>query len=119
MARSITPEGIVTRAAREFLRLMRVPHIKHWSGPMSFGGIPDIIGTLPPAGRGLFVELKAPGKRPRPDQLAFLTEMKAAGAVAFWTDEPQGVVRVLATEGYAPAVKLAAQLGLTPRPELT
>ena len=58
---------------------------------VAFGepGDPDWEGTLPGgSGRRVAIEIKAPGKRPTPIQLARLRELAAAGAVAFWTDCP-------------------------------
>ena len=43
------PETPITRQVREFLRLLRIPHLKHWGGPMSEPGVSDIIGALPGA----------------------------------------------------------------------
>jgi hypothetical protein len=47
-----------------------------------FPGLPDVIGVLP-GGRALFIEVKKPGGRVRPEQRAFLDAATRAGAVAF------------------------------------
>ncbi len=46
-ARRENPETGITRQIRDLLRLMSVPHIKHFGGPLSERGVSDIIGTLP------------------------------------------------------------------------
>lgn len=45
--RKTNPETIVTAGIRDMLRILRVPHFKHFGGPMSTPGVPDIIGTVP------------------------------------------------------------------------
>jgi hypothetical protein len=35
---------------------------------------------------GCWIEIKAPGKKPNPSQLAFLDLMRKAGYEAFWSD---------------------------------
>lgn len=104
--RKVNPETIITRQIREMLRILKIPHFKHWGGPFSEPGVPDLIGTLPGSGRGLFIEVKVPGNTPKPDQRAFLETYRAAGALAFWADDPKAVVRALAEAGYEPAKHL-------------
>ena len=47
-------------------------------------GKPDLDGCL--AGRCLKVEVKRPGARPTPIQRLALHQWRAAGAIAFWSD---------------------------------
>ena len=49
-------------------------------------GFPDLMGVIPPNGRALFIEVKRPGQKPRPNQTDFLERFRAAGCVAFWAD---------------------------------
>lgn len=49
--RGENPETPITRAIRDMLDLLRIPHFKHASGQFSAKGVPDIIGTI--AGRVL------------------------------------------------------------------
>jgi len=49
-------------------------------------GNPDWIATLP-GGRRLGLEIKRPGKRPTPEQMARLRALNEAGAVGLWTDD--------------------------------
>lgn len=48
-------------------------------------GFPDLSGQIRPR-VGLFVEVKKPGERPRPEQLSTLEALRADGHVAFWAD---------------------------------
>lgn len=49
--------------------------------PVSVPGVSDIIGVLPD-GRAFACEVKAPGRKARPDQLAFITKFNECGGVA-------------------------------------
>ena len=102
----MTPEGIVKSQIRNMLRLMKIVHWNHAASALSPRGVPDIIGTLPPLGRALYIEVKAPGKKPSQLQMDFLTEQAGAGAIAFWADCPQTVVNVLAAHGFEPAKRI-------------
>ena len=58
---------------------------------VAFGeeGDPDFEATLPGgSGKRLAVEIKRPGERPTPEQLAKLRALNEAGAVGLWTDCP-------------------------------
>lgn len=57
-------------------------------------GTADVIG-LTPWGRFLAIETKAPGQKPRPSQVAFLSEVRSAGGVAVWIDDLRTLERVL------------------------
>lgn len=118
------PETGITNQIREMLRLMRIPHEKHWGGPMSPKGIPDILATLPgetatvregivihthPPGRALWIEIKVPGKNLRPEQEEFLDKMREAGALAFVAYGPKDVLRHLSGAGFAPAQRITMQ----------
>ena len=120
----VNPETIITNQIRELLKIMRIPHRKHWAGPMSDRGIPDIIGTLPgptktmqaeeiayshPAGRALWIEVKVRGSRIRPEQLDFIEQMQTAGAVAFFAYGPEDVLRELQKISFGPAMRIQAQ----------
>lgn len=49
--------------------------------------VPDRLLLLP-GGRAVFVECKAPGEKPRPEQGRELARLKALGFEAYWTDSP-------------------------------
>ncbi len=103
------PETIITNQIRGVLHLMRVRFRKHWGGPMSPPGIPDLIGTLE-GGRAFWCEVKRPGQKLSESQEEFLDEMGQAGAIAFMATSPQEVIQFLADSGYEPAKRLASQL---------
>lgn len=46
-ARGENPETLVKRAIRDMLRLLRIPVMNHFGGPMSERGVSDLIGTVP------------------------------------------------------------------------
>lgn len=102
----MNPETPITRSIREILRILRIPHFKHFGGPMSEPGVSDLVGTIPGSGRALYIEVKVPGKEPRPEQRDFLQRHKDAGALAFWATSANDVVRRLAEEGYEPAKRI-------------
>jgi hypothetical protein len=92
----------------EVLKYLKLRQIKAWSNPsgavrirpgkfMSFGrkGSADIIGLLPPDGKFLAVETKAPDGRLSPEQREFLEMIKQQGGLAVvarsWTDIDQAL----------------------------
>lgn len=103
------PETSITRQIREVLKIMRVPTWKHWAGTFSQKGIPDLVGTIP-GGRAFYCEVKAPGGTARAEQVSFLADHEAAGAVCLIAYGPRDVVLALAKAGYKPAVELARNL---------
>ena len=64
-----------------------------WVSP-GFDGVPDRIVQLP-GGRIGFVEVKAPGERPRPLQLAGMKMLKELGFRAEVVDCPERIREVL------------------------
>lgn len=73
---------------------------------MSKKGVSDIIGTVPPTGRALFLEVKCPGKRLHPDQEKFLAWMDQAGAITGMVTSVKEAVDLLKSKGYAPAERI-------------
>ena len=55
-------------------------------------GVPDRICLK--AGRAVFVEVKAPGKRPRPLQQRRMRQLREQGFTALVVDGPQGIQEV-------------------------
>ena len=55
-------------------------------------GHPDLMGFLPPSGRGVACEVKAPGNRPTELQERFLSLLEAKGVITFWADSVQMAV---------------------------
>ncbi len=85
-ARQLT-EADVTAAIRQILRTCKIWHFKHWAGPMGEKGISDIIGCF--NGRMVAIEIKRPGGKATPDQIAFIEAVRAAGGIGFvaWSTE--------------------------------
>ncbi len=46
-------------------------------------------------GRFVSIEMKAPGKKPRPDQLAWIELVESFGGVAGWADSVEGAVAIV------------------------
>jgi hypothetical protein len=65
-----------------------------WTSPGN-SGVPDRIVFLP-GGRVVLVELKAPGKKPTPLQLAVHEQLRALGQRVEVVDSKEGVDAVLA-----------------------
>lgn len=59
-----------------------------------FDGMPDRI-VLMPAGKMAFVEVKAPGKRPRPLQMARHKLLRALGFLVFVLDDESQIGGIL------------------------
>ena len=55
-------------------------------------GFPDLLGVIPPTGRALFIEVKAPGKKPTQAQLDYMALLRAKGAMVFWADSVQSAL---------------------------
>jgi hypothetical protein len=106
-------DTLENRVKTEVLKYLKLRQIKAWSNPsgavrirpgkfMSFGkkGSADIIGLLPPNGKFLAVETKAPDGRLSPERKQFLAGIREQGGVAViarsWTDVDQ----VLREAGY-------------------
>ena len=64
-----------------------------WVSP-GFDGMPDRIVLLPRAKIG-FVEVKAPGKKPRPLQVSRLTLLRKLGFKVYVLDEPDQIGGIL------------------------
>lgn len=100
-------ERDVLSGVLEACRALGIPAQRRNTGAMAiegrrvrFGkpGDPDIDGTIPRGpqqGKRLGIEVKRPGERPRPAQLQRLAEIRAAGGIAFWCDDPADAFRVL------------------------
>lgn len=54
----------------------------------------DWSGVMPFTGKALEVEIKRPGERPRPGQLAKLRKLNAQGGVGLWVDDAEVLPRL-------------------------
>ena len=101
-AKSRTPERLVQRAIQDAFRLhyqVALVHVDSGAAGMRQGqargaggysatpaGFPDLVGVVPPSGRAIYIEVKAPGCKPTELQLRMLAALAAKGAIAFWAD---------------------------------
>lgn len=61
-------------------------------------GVVDIFISLSSADgkyKGLWIELKSPGKKPTKQQLDFISQRKAEGYWAIWSDNIETVIRAI------------------------
>lgn len=86
------PEGTIENYLRE--RCHAMGFLCYKFAPCGVNGVPDriVIGN----GKTVFVELKAPGKKPRANQLVIHRRMRAAGAIVYVIDSKPGVDGLLA-----------------------
>lgn len=52
-------------------------------------GVPDIIACI--KGKFVAIEVKRPGQKPKPIQVAFLDSINKKGGLAFWSDNLEKV----------------------------
>lgn len=76
-------ESDITYSIRKYLQAKGIFCFKHWSGPMSYRGVSDILGVIPGSGKFLAIEVKRPGNPPTPSQVEFIKNVNASGGVAF------------------------------------
>jgi hypothetical protein len=62
-------------------------------------GQADLYGWHIGTGRHFEIEVKAPGKKPRRDQMVWLSTARNTGAIAFWADSVEAADRALLTFG--------------------
>ena len=63
-----------------------------------YDGMPDRLVILP-GGRMAFVEVKAPGKKPRPLQISRHKMLKRLGCMVFVLDDVSGIEKILREMG--------------------
>jgi hypothetical protein len=94
------PEKAVQRAIQDAFRLkyrIALVHVDSGAAGMRQGcargaggysstpaGFPDLVGVVPPNGRAIYIEVKAPGGKPTEAQKAMLAMLASKGAIAFW-----------------------------------
>ncbi len=102
--RKIPTEAQITALARQAINA--IPGCRVWNNPVGavekdgyhvkFGlavGSADLIACC--WGRFVSIEIKAPGKKPRPGQLAWAALVESFGGVAGWADSVEGAVAIV------------------------
>lgn len=88
-------ESDILKAVMDYLGAQGFSMFRRNTGAMQMGkrfvrfsqpGQADLWGVQRGTGRHVEVEAKSPGKKPTPEQTAWLEAMREAGAVAFWCD---------------------------------
>ena len=97
------------------LKQFKFQYFKHWGGPLSIKGIPDVYVTLP-GGRACWIELKGPSGKPTDEQMDFIQRHSAAGALAFFAYSIEAVITNLADAGVECMIQVRKQFkgGLRP-----
>ncbi len=87
----MTEEGKVKKAVKDYLKSQGIWFYMPVSNGFGTVGIPDIICCVPPMGKFLAVETKAPGKRNNttPNQKARIEEIQRARGWAIVVDDVQ------------------------------
>lgn len=90
----MTPEGKVVAAIKKAAKKQGGDTRKvEWSGRR---GAPDLLILLP--GKHFFVEAKAPGEKPRPEQLREHERLRAAGFSVYVVSSEAEAERVMILE---------------------
>ena len=85
----------VTNPLRKAIEARGHVAMKYHGSVYGVKGHSDIYGFLAPSGRAFFIECKVPGKKPTPEQAAFLERMERTGAFANWVDSVDGGVALI------------------------
>ncbi len=105
-------EAELTKAVRSVLNTSGLWHFKHWGGPMSPRGIPDIIGIrcfkiqelidmdIKKAGVFFGCELKRPGRKLTDDQEKVIRRIRMNGGIGFMADDVDTVISKLFLQKY-------------------
>jgi hypothetical protein len=86
-------EKELTAAIRKLLRQHGGFFLKHWGGPLSKVGTPDLIGCF--EGKAVVIEVKGPKGRVSQEQEDFLRKWREAGGIAFVAHSVEDVIREL------------------------
>lgn len=90
----------------QFLEKKLVQTVKEYGGwamklvSPGTSGIPDRL-LLMPGGIAAFVEVKAPGKKPRPLQIAQMNKLKKLGFPVFMLDDTDQIQTIIEEVKYA------------------
>jgi len=86
-------EELVQKRVVAWLKKQKIWYMKVHGGPYQMAGVPDLMIIY--HGQAIFVELKATGKKPTRLQAAVMSELARAGAIVFWGDDPDIIIREL------------------------
>ena len=87
-------ESDLVKKIRDWLVSEGCLALKMHGSVYSYRGHSDVYGILP-GGRAFFLEVKLPGKKPEPHQVAFLKLADSYGAVTGWCDSLEGAKKLL------------------------
>jgi hypothetical protein len=76
-------EADITKAIRDVLKACNIWVWKHWGGPMSLKGVPDLIGMIGPEGRAFYIEIKKKSGVVSREQQEFINSVTRHGGIAF------------------------------------
>jgi hypothetical protein len=115
-SRPAAREAPILRGCQELLKLRGFPYWRMNSGalvnpkgrPVRFGfpGCPDLWSLVPPSGRLLAIEAKAPGGKPTEAQWAVLGAIRAAGGVSLVVSDLATLDRALGRLAARPDARL-------------
>lgn len=87
-------ETTLVKKIRDWLVQEGCLPLKYHGSVYGYSGHSDIYGVLPD-GKAFFLEVKLPGKKPEPKQVAFLKLVDSYGAVTGWCDSLEGAKRIM------------------------
>lgn len=93
----MTPEGRIKYEVKKLLKARGVWYFMPVQNGMGRVGIPDFVCCVPPYGRLLAVETKAPGKKDSitPNQQREISSIRSATGWAYIIDDPVDLIPVL------------------------
>ena len=91
--KKMTPENIVKKSIKDLLCKLGIFHFPVLQGLGCQRGISDLLGCY---NRRMFaIEVKKPGGKPTPDQIAFLDAVRGAGGIGFVATSTEDVIEGL------------------------
>ena len=96
MAKEHKEQNIQTAIMNYIKSVGGLPIKQNQIGIYGQAGVPDIIACI--KGRFVAIEVKRPGQKPKPIQVAFLDAINKKGGIAFWSDNLDKVKEVFEKE---------------------
>lgn len=86
---AMTPEAKVKKAVKSWLDRHKIWHCSPIGSQFGNAGVPDVLACMPPHGRFIGIEVKAPGKRSNTSdmQKRQLAGISAAGGTSIVVDD--------------------------------